>query len=231
MNDSTTPMSPPVLGVRHTLPQFKVPAGTCVCHVHIFGPHDKYPLAEDRVYMPSSASVSDLVALHEALVVDRAVIVQASPQGTDNRRLIDALDELRAMGREARGVAVIDAATSEARLDDMHRAGVRGVRVNLQSTGQSDAANAKRQLQEAANRVASRGWHEQIYTGIPMIESLYETIMDPAGASGRRPLRHCARSGSARAARFSIAARYGQGRKCLCEAFWRGANIGASAQD
>jgi predicted TIM-barrel fold metal-dependent hydrolase len=75
MNDSTIPMSPPVLGVRHTLPQFKVPPGTCDCHVHIFGPHDKYPLAEDRVYMPSIASVSDLVALHTALGVDRVVIV------------------------------------------------------------------------------------------------------------------------------------------------------------
>ena len=57
--------------------------------------------------MPSPATVADLVAFQAALQLDRAVIVQASPQGTDNSCLIDALTELRRHGREARGVAVV----------------------------------------------------------------------------------------------------------------------------
>jgi predicted TIM-barrel fold metal-dependent hydrolase len=159
-------------------PNFTVPAGTCDCHVHIFGSHDEYPLADDRVYMPSIASVADMVALHDALGVSRTVIVQASPQGTDNRRLVDALNELHALGRQGRGVAVIDASTRNEEIAAMHRAGVRGVRVNLQSTFQSDSSDARRQLREAAERVAPLGWHVQIYTGIPMIASLRDTIMD-----------------------------------------------------
>ncbi len=34
--------------------------------------------------MPGPATVDDLVAFQAALQLDRAVIVQASPQGTDN---------------------------------------------------------------------------------------------------------------------------------------------------
>ena len=89
---------PPVLGVEHSTPHFEVPIGACDCHVHIFGPYQRYPLVEDRTYMPSLASVDDLVALQRALRLDRVVIVQASPQGTNNACLIDSLRMLNGMG-------------------------------------------------------------------------------------------------------------------------------------
>jgi predicted TIM-barrel fold metal-dependent hydrolase len=59
----------------------------------------------------------------------------------------------------------------------MHRAGVRGVRVNLESQGQHDPAVARHQLEEAAARVAPLGWHVQTYTTLPVLVSLADAIL------------------------------------------------------
>jgi predicted TIM-barrel fold metal-dependent hydrolase len=159
-----------VLGVEHTPPAFPVPAGACDCHVHIFGPPERYPLVPDRVYMPSQASVADLVGLQKALGLERVVIVQASPQGVNNECLVDALRE---MGRAARGVAVVAPGAS---LRDLHDAGVRALRVNLQSTGINDTAAASASLRKAAAMAEPLGWHIQTYTNLLMVASLRDTI-------------------------------------------------------
>jgi predicted TIM-barrel fold metal-dependent hydrolase len=165
-----------VLGVVHTTPAAAVPRGACDCHVHVFGPPGRYAFAPDRVFMPGAATVDDLVALQAALQLDRAVIVQASPQGTDNACLIDALTELRRRGREACGVAVVDDGVADAQLEALHRAGVRGLRVNLQSYGLADPAVAARRLQATAGIARSMGWHVQVYTRLEVIEALADVI-------------------------------------------------------
>src|SRR4051812_34951126 len=118
MSNSASPKAgtQQVLGVRHTPPAFDVPAGACDCHVHIFGSYERYPLVEDRVYMPSLASVEELVGLQRALRLDRVVIVQASPQGTNNDCLMHSLQQLSSMGRAARGVAAVEPGISEPEL-------------------------------------------------------------------------------------------------------------------
>ena len=161
-------------GVRHSSPAFAVPAGACDCHVHVFGPADRFPYAAGRTYTPGDASIADLLALQRGLGMERVVIVQASPHGTDNACTLDAL---RRIGPCARGVAVIDASTSDAQLADMHAAGVRGVRVNLESAGQHDPAAAQRMLTDAAARAAPLGWHVQTYTSLAVIVSLHDAIL------------------------------------------------------
>ena len=163
-------------GVTHTAPTFPVPAGACDCHVHVFGPYDRFPLAPGRRYTPGPASVEDLLALHGALGLSRVVVVQASPQGTDNACLVDALPRLTASGSEARGVAVIGTATTPDELETLHRAGVRGVRVNLESQGVHDPAEARRQLEDAAAKVAPLGWHVQTYARLPVLALLEDAI-------------------------------------------------------
>jgi len=83
------------------------------------------------------------------------------------------------MGRPYPGhrVAVIDDGTSARELADMHAAGIRGVRVNLESYGESDPAVAARHLQEAAARVAPLGWHVQTYTNLAILTALHDTIL------------------------------------------------------
>ena len=167
-----------VLGVRHSPVAGTIPRGTCDCHVHIFGPFDRYPLAENRVFMPGLASTDDLLALHAALGVDRAVVVQASPQGTDNRCMTDALDTLNAAGHASRGVAVLAPDISREDLHALHAAGVRGARVNLQSFGQQDPAVARAELRRTAEQVAELGWHVQIYTTLPVVSALASALRD-----------------------------------------------------
>lgn len=163
-----------VLGVAQTAPAFDLPRGACDCHTHIFGPADRFPFSPQRVYTPGAASIEDLLALHGALGLDRVVIVHPSPYGADNACTIDAL---RRLGARARGVAVIDATTSDAALREMHAAGVRGVRVNLETGGVHDPAAARRLLQEAASRAAPLGWHVQTYTNLAVIAALHDAML------------------------------------------------------
>lgn len=162
-----------ILGVTHAPPDFDVPRNACDCHVHVFGPHERYPLWPERTYTPGEASIAELTALHRYLHIDRVVVVHPSPYGADNAVTVDAL---RVFGGKARGVAVIDEATSDAMLGEMNDAGVRGVRVNLESAGESDPAMARRALEWAAARVKPFGWHVQTYTTLPVIAALYETL-------------------------------------------------------
>jgi predicted TIM-barrel fold metal-dependent hydrolase len=167
-------MSEPILGVSHTPPNFDVPQNACDCHVHVFGPDQRFPFWPGRTYTPGAASIEQLEALRRVLRIDRVVVVHPSPYGADNAVTLDAM---RVLGARARGVAVIDEATTDAMLDDMHKAGVRGVRVNLESAGESNPAVAKRLLQWAAERVAPLGWHVQTYAKLSVIAALHETIM------------------------------------------------------
>ena len=127
-----------------------------------------------RLYAAARAGVNALSALLRALHLSRVVIVQPSVYGTDNSCTLDGMRRLGAA--RARGVAVIGEATSDAELDAMHRAGIRGVRVNLETAGESDPDLARRLLADAAARVAGRGWHVQVYTRLPVIAALSEEV-------------------------------------------------------
>ncbi|MDB5806342.1 MAG: hypothetical protein JWN73_3664 [Betaproteobacteria bacterium] len=157
--------------VTHSEIDFEVPKGACDSHVHVFGPAARYPYSPTRAYTPPDASVESLLKLQHALHMDRVVIVHPSPYGADNRASIDGA---AALGLDrARVVAVIDPATiTDAELEAMHKGGVRGVRVNLESAGVHDPAAAAKQLQTASARVAPLGWHTQIYTTMEVIHAL-----------------------------------------------------------
>lgn len=136
-------------------------AGACDCHVHVFDP-DPFPYAADRSYTPGPARVAALAQLHARLGVERTVLVQPSVYGTDNACLLAAL---RALGpRRARGIAVVDLErVQRADLLQLHAAGVRGLRLNLEVRGEADPA-AARALIARASRVASLpGWHLQVF--------------------------------------------------------------------
>ena len=153
---------------------FHVPKGACDCHTHIFGDLQRYPMVPSRGYTPEAASVDEMRALHRALHVDRVVIVQPSVYGADNSGLLDAL---RQLGPRARGVAVIDDQTSDAALAGMDHAGVRGIRINLATAGQSDPAAARQRFQAAVERIKGRRWHIQIYAQLPVIAAVKDQVM------------------------------------------------------
>jgi len=78
--------------------------------------------------------------------------VTPSVYGTDN----SALYGMKARGKEARGVAVVDDKTSDTDLDAMGKAGMRGIRLNLATGGTNDPAVARQRFQVALLRMASR---------------------------------------------------------------------------
>jgi predicted TIM-barrel fold metal-dependent hydrolase/predicted NBD/HSP70 family sugar kinase len=152
---------------------FAVPPGACDCHVHVFGKAAEFPFAARRGYTPPPASTEELLALQRGLSLSRVVIVQPSIYGSDNSC---TLDGMRRLGERVRGVAVIDDTTSNAALDEMHQAGVRGIRVNLETAGETDPDAARRNLLAAVERVAPRGWHVQVYTRLSVVSALADEI-------------------------------------------------------
>jgi predicted TIM-barrel fold metal-dependent hydrolase len=151
---------------------FKLPRDACDCHVHIFDPN-RFPYMAGRVYTPPQASIEDLLDLHKTLGIDRAVIVQPSVYGADNSCTVDAV---RRLG--ARGVAVIDMNTSQSEMDEMAAAGIRGIRLNLNTTpnGAVDPDSSRRTLDLAAKKIHGRGWHIQFYTRLHVIAALKDHI-------------------------------------------------------
>lgn len=143
--------------------------------MHILDP-DRYPLAPNAVYKPSRHTVPQAVAFEASVGASHVVIVQPSIYGTDDSCLLDAL---RALGpSRARGVVAFDPDhTSPATLREWHDLGVRGVRLNLQSTGQTfphhDMVAA---LCRYADLVRPLGWVVQLYIPLAMVAFL-EHIM------------------------------------------------------
>jgi predicted TIM-barrel fold metal-dependent hydrolase len=135
---------------------FDVPPGATDCAVHVYGDLKRHPYWAGRTYTPEPATVAELKQVMRALRLDRVVVVQASTYGTDNSCVVDSIREL---GSGARGVAVIDDKTTEASLEEMHRGGVRGIRLSLGNLGATDPAAAKQRLKAAADRMKNRkGW-------------------------------------------------------------------------
>ena len=152
---------------------FAVPPGACDCHTHIHGDPAKFPLFAGRVYTPPPALPEEMARLHKALGIQRVVIVTPSIYGTDNSA---TLYGMKTRGNDARGVAVIDEKTPDADLDMMHRAGIRGIRLNLATAGISDPAVGRQRFEAAAARMRSRGWHIQMNTTPPMIAAIRDLV-------------------------------------------------------
>ena len=148
---------------------FSVPPGACDTHVHVFGDPQRYPFFAGRVYTPEPASIEELRRMLDTLHLQRVVVVHPSVYGTDNRCTVDAVREL---GSRARGIAVIDAKTPDAELDEMARAGIRGIRINLTQAGVSDPSAAIRSFQAAVDRAKTRNWHVQVNTSPRIVEAL-----------------------------------------------------------
>jgi predicted TIM-barrel fold metal-dependent hydrolase len=153
---------------------FDVPKGACDCHTHIFGDPKKFPWAAGRVYTPEQASIAEMRSLHKALHTDRVVIVNPSVYGTNDSCTLDAIKKL---GPGARGIATIDDKISNADLEEMHKGGIRGIRINLETAGQFDPALAQQRLAKAIERAKNLpAWHVELYTRLSVIEAIKDQV-------------------------------------------------------
>ncbi len=148
-------------------------------HIHIIDP-DRFPLDPARGesgryayrdlhqcantnlkvdYTPKPATVDNFTEFQESRGFKHAVIVLPSVYGTNNSIL---LDSLRHYGGRYRGVAVVDTENvTEDELDELHEAGVRGLRINL---GSADDAGQVVDAARAHVAIARpRGWAVQVW--------------------------------------------------------------------
>ncbi len=154
---------------------FDVPPNACDCHTHIFADPARFPFSPARTYTPEPALPEEMAALHRALGIARVVIVTPSVYGTDNSATIYGI---KARGRTARGIAVIAERTPERDLDALAAGGIRGIRLNLATAGPTDPAEGRRRFQAAAGRMKGRGWHIQIYAGLPVVAGLKDLVLE-----------------------------------------------------
>lgn len=139
-------------------PRFVPPPGAVDAHCHVFGPGDVFPYAPERKYTPCDAGKAQLFALRDFLGFSRNVIVQATCHGADNRALVDAL---QAGGGLARGVATVRDTVSDEELQQLHAAGVRGVRFNFVRRLVDPKPDAY--YHAIIDRIAPLGWHVVVY--------------------------------------------------------------------
>lgn len=151
---------------------FDVPPGGVDCAVHVFDPK-RFPYWEGRTYTPEPATVAELRQVLQALKLERVVVVQGTPYGTDNSCVVASVREL---GNRGRGVAIIDEKTPEASLDEMHQAGVRGVRLSINAAG--DSATARQRLKMTVDRLKTRkNWSLQLSANAATYEILRDELM------------------------------------------------------
>lgn len=158
----TNTIDPPRCAAPHPhtrKPSFALPPGATDSHAHVFGARAQYGYADDRQYTPPPVYLKDYLAMHDAAGFARGVVVQSGVHGTNNQVIVDAMAQ--AHGR-LRGIALLREDVTDAELDALDKAGVRGFRANLVAKVgvQFDAAR------RLAARVARLGWHAQFLLDI-----------------------------------------------------------------
>jgi len=148
-------------------PDFVLPKGAVDAHCHVFGPSPEFPFAPERKYTPCNAGKDKLFELRDYLGFERNVIVQATCHGKDNRAMVDAC---RAAGDKARGIASVGPDITREELEDMHEAGVRGVRFNF--VKRLVDATPKEVFLSIADKIKDLGWHIVVYFEAADLEEL-----------------------------------------------------------
>lgn len=133
----------------------------------------EFPYADERIYTPPDATLSHYQSLLKTLGVDRAVLVQPSVYGTDNRAMLAALSSNR---KQFRGVAVIDPTITDTELESMHQAGVRGIRCNVVDVADKSAGLPIAQLTTLAKRIQPLGWHLELLAHVNEYPNLANTF-------------------------------------------------------
>ncbi len=115
--------------------------------------------------------------MHRTLGIERGVLVQPTPYGTDHTLLLEALAE----DPHYRGVAIVDDSVSDAELARLDRAGVRAARFTFEKTMRNVGGTDV--FERAVARIAELGWHVRIHiSGEELVEfaPLLQRVRVPA---------------------------------------------------
>ena len=124
--------------------------GACDCHFHVY--EDGYPLAPTATFKPPHAPAEAYRRVQQELGLTRAVVIQPTGYGFDNRCTLDAIAVL---GAGTRAIVVVPPDEPDASLAELDRAGARGVRYMMLPGGVLPWSG----LEATAARIAPFGWH------------------------------------------------------------------------
>jgi predicted TIM-barrel fold metal-dependent hydrolase len=147
-------------------PKYTPPPLACDAHCHIFGPASKFPYAPERRYTPPDSPKEKLRALHRHLGLSRAVLVQASCHGADNRAMLDAIASSAGAWR---GVAMLGDNPTAQELEALHKGGVRGVRFNF--VRHLGGAPDQQIFERTLAMIEPLGWHLVLHFDAEDIEA------------------------------------------------------------
>ncbi|KAH8879520.1 amidohydrolase 2 [Thozetella sp. PMI_491] len=148
----------------------RVPPGAWDSHVHVVD-EDVFPFHPSYPYRPKKADLNDLLAFHQKYGIDHPCIVAMSVYHTDNSSILDALSGL---GGKGRAVACVDVTTvTDEDLHTLHAAGVRAVRLNMRSRGDTVDLTV---IKAAAARIRPLGWALQLYIALPQVAEVADTL-------------------------------------------------------
>jgi D-galactarolactone isomerase len=132
--------------------KIRVPKGACDTHMHFYD--QKLPAAPGT-FLPGTFSVEDYRAMQQRLGLERVIVVQANAYADDNTVAVNAI---RALGKGAKGVAVVKPDVKDAELERLTTAGICAVRIMTLHGGMLgfDVMDA------VVGRVHPFGWHPNI---------------------------------------------------------------------
>jgi 2-pyrone-4,6-dicarboxylate lactonase len=154
-------------------PAEPLPPLSCDCHLHVFGDPAKFPDRHPNpVHASREASWEDALRMHGTVGFARGVLVQPANYMTDHSYFIEALQRLP-RGRY-RAIGIMDETVTDAGLERLHAAGMRGVRFNF--VRMFKMAPSPRLLQRSIARIAPYGWHIKIFVGPEELPDTIETL-------------------------------------------------------
>ena len=126
---------------------------------HVLGPADKYPVRAGAAYEMPTATWEAAKRVHDALGFRRGIVVQTTTYGEDHRVVLDALAAL-GPGYKACANALVFEAATDAQLQQLHDAGVRGARFSFrQALG---AVLTKPAFDRAVGKIRDLGWYMKV---------------------------------------------------------------------
>ena len=131
---------------------------------------------ESPLYALPTSGLSEALAMHARIGIDRGLLVHPTIYTTDNSLLVDSLAAIGST--RYRGVALVDQTTSDAELERLHGAGVRGARFHfMPKIGMvPDLTGFRRTLE----RIAALGWFAKVFaSGKELADVAPELIRAP----------------------------------------------------
>ncbi|MDE2476540.1 MAG: amidohydrolase family protein [Alphaproteobacteria bacterium] len=151
-------------------PKLKAPANAADCHMHIYDPA-RFALVPSPRVAPANAALPQYRLLQKRIGTTRVVIVTPRNYATQNEATVTAIREI---GPNARGVAVLHPDVTDAELNRLDAAGIRGIRFSLGDP--ASAVVTADMIEPLAKRIASRNWHIQFNMSGDQVVALSDVL-------------------------------------------------------